>query len=182
MEDNYLKIEFYAGNTIDTAMNDLMEYRKKGFLACGDFNGKTLYSDKDDINSAYLKITGKSKSEFDEARRKEQEEYKRKQQEHKDRVPELTQEWITKGNKILDEKYREKWASVVPIRLDDLYQGFELKACLDIINILNNDGTLEDAKCEIKKQGHSGMSFGLVCSMVSAFCERGVEFSQYARE
>ena len=181
MEDNYLKIEFFAGNTIDTAMNDLMEYRKQGVLACGDFNGKTLYSDKDDLNSAYLKITGKSKPEYDEDRRKEQEEYKRQQQEHKTKIPELTQEWIMKGNQILDKKYHEKWASVVPIRLNDLYQGFELKACLDIINILNNDGTLENAKKEIENQGHSGMSFGLVRSMVHAFCDRGLEFAEFIK-
>jgi hypothetical protein len=33
----------------------------------------------------------------------------------------------------------------------------------------------------IENQGHSGMSFGLVCSMVKSFCDRGVEFSSYAR-
>jgi hypothetical protein len=53
--------------------------------------------------------------------------------------------------------------------------------CLDIVLELNNGCTLEEAKAIIENQGHSGMSFGLVCSMVKSFCDRGVEFSSYAR-
>ena len=34
----------------------------------------------------------------------------------------------------------------------------ELGCCLDIVKILNNGGLLEEAKQEIEKQGHSGMS------------------------
>jgi hypothetical protein len=69
----------------------------------------------------------------------------------------------------------------VPIRLDDLYQGMELKCCLDIVIELNNGCTLNEAKAIIESQGHSGMSFGLVCSMVKSFCDRGTEFVSYVR-
>ena len=51
--------------------------------------------------------------------------------------PNKTKEWRDKGHEILDEKYRSDWDNVVPIRLDDLYEGMELKACLDIIEELN---------------------------------------------
>lgn len=47
-------------------------------------------------------------------------------------------EWIEKGNKILDKKYHPLWAKIVPIRLKDLYRGFEPGACLDIVEQLNN--------------------------------------------
>lgn len=93
----------------------------------------------------------------------------------------MTKEWIEKGNKILDEKYRDLWAECVPIRLDDLYQGFELGACLDIVKELNAGCDLEVAKGIIEKQGHSGMSFGLVCSMVKSFCDRGNEFASFVK-
>ncbi len=81
----------------------------------------------------------------------------------------------------MEEKYRELWAKCVPIRLNDLYQGMELSSCLDIVEQLNNGKQLKEVKTLIKNQGHSGMSFGLVCSMVKSFCNRGEEFVNYVR-
>lgn len=140
-----------------------------------------LYSDIDTVDTAYKKITGHTKSEHDELIRKQNEEYQEQKRKHEEAIPELTKQWIEKGNQILDEKYRETWAKCVPIRLGDLYQGMELQMCLDIVLELNNGCTLEEAKTIIESQGHSGMSFGLVCSMVKSFCDRGTEFSKYVR-
>lgn len=177
MEKNYRKIEFGFGD-INSAMKELKSHKD---LVCGSFNGQMLYSDIDDIDSAYKKITGKTKAEFDEARQKEHEEYEAEKKRHEEAIPELTKEWIEKGNEILAEKYHETWAECVPIRLGDLYRGFELKATLDIVKELNAGCELETAKKIIEDQGHSGMSFGLVCSMVKSFCDRGEEFASYAR-
>lgn len=69
----------------------------------------------------------------------------------------------------------------MPIRLSDLYRGMELGACLDIVVELNKGCSLKKAKGIIEKQGHSGMSFGLVCSMVASFCDRGREFVDFVR-
>lgn len=178
MEKQYRKIEFMAGQNIESAIKELKEHKD---LVCGTFNGKILYSDIDDLDSAFKKVTGKTKSEFDEAERKRQKAYNDENKKHKDAIPELTKEWIEKGKNILDEKYIELWNKIVPIRLKDLYEGFELGACLDIIKELNNDCELDVAKSIIDKQGHSGMSFGLVCSMIKEFCDRGDEFVKYAR-
>lgn len=175
------EITFSAGESIESAIKELSAYKERGELVYGVFNGQNLYSDTDDLDSAFKKITGKTKAEFDEAAKIENDKYKADQQKHKDAIPELTKEWIEKGNVILDEKYRDKWAECVPIRLDDLYQGMELKCCLDIVIELNNGCSLDDAKAIIESQGHSGMSFGLVCSMVKSFCDRGVEFVSYVR-
>lgn len=169
MENYYRKIEFGAGNSIERAIRDLSLYKEHGELVCGEFNGKMLYSDVDDLDSAYVKITGKTKAEFDEVERIRYEEY---QDERR---------WIEKGNLILDKKYHELWAKCVPIRLNDLYKGMELGATLDIVKELNAGCELTVAKGIIKEQGHSGMSFGLVCSMVKSFCDRGEEFVNYAR-
>jgi len=175
---NYKQIEFGIGNDIESAVKELKSH--KG-LVCGSFNGQMLYSDIDDVDSAYKKITGKTKSEFDAERKAENDRYKEEQKKHKESIPELAKEWIAKGNEILDEQYHEKWAKCVPIRLDDLYQGMELKCCLDIVSELNKGCSLDEAKTIIEGQGHSGMSFGLVCSMVKSFCDRGQEFVSYAR-
>lgn len=174
---NYKEIEFGFGN-IESAVKELKNH--KG-LVCGSFNGQMLYSDIDDLDSAYLKITGKTKAEFDEAERIRSEEYLESERKHKEVIPKLSKEYIEKGNVVLDEKYRELWAKCVPIRLGDLYQGMELQMCLDIVIELNNGCEIKKAKALIENQGHSGMSFGLVCSMVKSFCDRGDEFVKFAK-
>jgi len=40
---------------------------------------------------------------------------------------------------------------------------------------------IEKVKPLIENQGHSGMSFELVCAMVGAFSDRGKEFVKYVR-
>ena len=181
MEKNYRKIEFGAGDSIERAMKDLSRFKERGELVFGEFNGQKLYSDVDDLDSAFKKVTGKTKADFDAEQKTENDKYKEEQRKHKEAIPELTKEWIEKGNAILDEKYHETWAECVPIRLDDLYQGMELGATLDIVKELNAGCELQKAKTIIEGQGHSGMSFGLVCSMVKSFCDRGQEFVSYAR-
>lgn len=181
MEKNYIKIEFYGGENIESAVNILRRHRERGELVYGEFNGEKLYSDIDDVDSAYLKITGKTKKDFDAEMKAEHERYEKQENEHREAIPELTKEWIEKGNAVLDEKYHEKWAKCVPIRLGDLYHGMELGATLDIVKELNAGCKLDIAKEIIEKQGHSGMSFGLVCSMVESFCDRGLDFVKFVR-
>ena len=175
---NYREIKTPIGTTIESAIKELNKHKD---LVCIKFNDKMLYSDIDDLDSAFKKITGKSKSKFDEAKQKRQAEYEHETKEHEKAIPKLTKEWIEKGNKILDKKHHELWAKIVPIRLNDLYRGFELGACLDIVEQLNIGCNLDEVKDIIEKQGHSGMSFNLVCSMVKEFCNRGEKFVNYVQ-
>lgn len=173
----YREIVFGFGN-IEEAVKNLKSHKD---LVCGTFNGQILYSDIDDVDSAYKKVTGKTKVEFDEAERQRQIEYERQKREHEEAIPKLTIEWIEKGKKILDKKHHELWTKIVPIRLGDLYRGMELRNCLEIVEQLNKGEELEKVKPLIENQGHSGMSFSLVCSMVREFADRGEEFVKYAR-
>jgi hypothetical protein len=175
----YTEIKAFVGGDIDSAIAELNNYKEKGELAFIDFNGKKLYSDIDTLKSAYRKITGKTKIQFDRVQKKAHERYKKNNESHAKSIPRLTKEWIKKGNDILDEKYRENWAKCVPIRLGDLYKGMELDACLKIVNRLNCGCTLDEARTMIDNQGHSGMSFSLVCAMLRSFCDRGNEFVDY---
>ena len=154
--EKYKKIELLVGNTIEDAVNELLDYREKGELACCDFNGHTLYSDTVTMDDAYKEIIGKTKYEFDKAQQEMRDNFKRQDKEHKEQIPLLTKVWMEKGREILTEDKWELWDKIVPIRLNDLYQGMELGCCLDIVKILNNNGTLDEAKGEIENQDHSG--------------------------
>ena len=166
------------GETIDSVVKRM---KSAGELVSVEFNGVMLYSDIDDVDSAYRKVTGMTKAEFDAEIQRGREQYMEEEKRHKESIPELTKEWIEKGNAILDEKYHETWAKCVPIRFSDLYKGMELGETLDIVKELNAGCELQKAKEIIEGQGHSGMSFGLVCLMVKAFCDRGSEFVEFIR-
>jgi hypothetical protein len=177
---DYVKLD-YMGNDIETVVRNLLSHRERGELICTEFNGKILYSDTVTMDGAYKAITGKTKAEYDKAQQEWRDEYDRKEREHKAKIPALTEEWRQKGREILADDKWPLWDKCVPIRLGDLYHGMELGCCLDIVKILNGGGTLEEAKAEIESQGHSGMSYGLVCSMVKTFCNRGQEFVDFMR-
>lgn len=180
MDKNYRKVD-YVGSTIEQAVKALLGYRKEGKLVCTEFNGTTLYSDTVTMDGAYKAITGKTKAECDKAHQEWKEEYDRKEKEHQESIPALSEVWKQKGRIILDLDKWEYWDKIVPIRLGDLYHGMELGCCLDIVKILNSGGTLEEAKAMIESQNHSGMSWGLVRSMVREFCQRGQEFAEYVK-
>jgi hypothetical protein len=178
---NYKKIEFMCGETIEDAVNLLLKHKEKGQYVCGEFNGKTLYSDTVTIDSAYIQITGKTKKEFDNRIKKENEEHERRKKEYIAKILKLTKEWIEIGKNILDKKYLKYWEECVPIRLNDLYRGMELGCCLEIVKALNENNSFEFAKELLDKQGHSGMSFGLMCSMISSFCDKGNGFVEFVK-
>lgn len=176
----YKKIEC-IGSTLYNCVNKLLEYKDRGELVYVDFNGHKLYSDTTTMDSAYKQVTGMPYHQYQEYLKKLEKERKEQEREHDEAIPRLIEEWKQKGREILEEDKIEFWDELVPVRLKDLYKGMELGASLDIIKILNNNGTLEEAKKKIIEQNHSGMSFGLVCSMVHALCSRGEEFVNYVK-
>lgn len=103
---------------------------------------------------------------------------KEREEEHKQKVIQLTKEWIERGHQVLEQKYWSAWDKCVPIRLSDLYEGMELGMCLDIIKVIN-EKSLQEAVEVMKSQGHSGMSWGLMKSMVRSFSDRGEEFIDF---
>jgi len=181
MNKDYKQIEFTLGYTVEQAVNELLKRKEKGQLASGKFNGIMLYSDTVTFDSAYQEIIGKTKSKFDKEQQEWKDNYDRKEKEHKEEIPELSLVWMKKGREVLTEDKWEYWDKIVPIRLSDLYKGMELNACLEIVSILNNNGTLNEAKDRIDSQDHSGMSFGLVCSMIKEFSDRGSDFAEYVK-
>lgn len=181
MNKKYEEIDFLPGKTIEKAVEELLSYKEEGKLVCAEFNGVVLYSDTVTMDSAYQKITGNTKAELDKLQQEWKENYDKQKKEHEDKIPEMTKFWMEKGREVLTEDRWELWDMIVPFRLKDLYQGMELGASLDIIKILNSNGSLDEAKEKIQSQNHSGMSFGLVSAMVKEFSDRGNEFVEYVK-
>ena len=62
--EEYRKIEFEGGATLEECVNDLLFLKKHGFKAFGIFNGYKLFSDTVTLESAYKEITGYTKEEY----------------------------------------------------------------------------------------------------------------------
>lgn len=180
------EIKFRAGSTVDIAWKTLLkESADCGDTCFGMFNGEEIRS-TDTLDEAYVKVTGKAKSEFGKDMEKMQEEYMREKKEHKNNIPNLTKEYREKARGVILEDQYEYWDSIVPIRLNDLYRGMELGATLDICKIMRDeslcyDERLRKAYDEFMKQGHSGMSGSLVAGMIYTFCPDGHDLSDAIR-
>ena len=174
----YKEIEYFGH--LDGCIDELLKYKAKGELASINFNGHMLYSDTITVDGAYQEVLGVTKAEWEERCERERQKYEKHKREHEASIPDKIKYWRTKGKEILDQDKWELWDKIVPIRLNDLYEGMELGCCLDLVPLVNNK-KFEEAKVMIEGQGHSGMSFGLVCAMVKEFSKHGLEFVEYVR-
>lgn len=178
MEKNYRELNEWL-SPLERCVERLLEYKEKGELVKYNFNEHWLYSDMITMDSAFLEVTGKNKADFYKA----QEEYFEKLRIESELAEKAAQEnipnWIERGHELLSEDKWEEWDKIVPIRASDLYHGMELDNTLQIQEILKNDyseKSFEEAKVCMEDQGHSGMSWSLVCAMIKEFCIHGEEF------
>lgn len=66
MDKIYENIDFKLGIGLEAAVNQLLRFKEDGLKVSGTFNGVILYSDTVTMDSAYLKVVGMTKAEFDE--------------------------------------------------------------------------------------------------------------------
>ena len=69
------------GETIDSVVKRM---KSAGELVSVEFNGVMLYSDIDDVDSAYKKVIGMTKAEFDAEIQREREQYLEEEKRHYD--------------------------------------------------------------------------------------------------
>ena len=176
------EVEFYPGQDINDAWKSLLEESiKTGEVCYGNFNDKKIYS-TDSLDEAFKKVTGKTKAECDKEMQDWRDDYDRRKEEHKARIPELSEDYRKAARGVIREDQYEYWDKIVPIRLGDLYEGMELGNTLDLCKIMRDeslsyDERLRKAYDEFNNQGHSGMSAGLVASMLRAFCPDGEDLA-----
>lgn len=177
MGTDYRKIEFAAGESIETVVAELLKHNRQGELVCGCFNGHMLYSDKVTLDNVYLAVLGKSKAEYDMEKTEWIMREERKKEEYEAHLPELEEYWQERGHQVMEEKYWAEWDSCVPIQLRGLYEGI-LENCLELIEPLNNGCSIQDAGSLLEMQGHSGGSKAVVVELVRKLCHRGREFAE----
>ena len=176
------EIELYPGETIDEVWKKLLiNSAECGDTCFGMFNDHKILS-TDTLDEAYMKVTGKTKEQFNKEKQDLLEERKRKEKEYKDSISNLIPEYCEKARGVILEDQYDYWDKIVPIRLDDLYHGMELDCTLNICKIMrdksiNYEKRIKKACDEFMKQGHSGLSACLVTSMLSIFCPNGKDLA-----
>ena len=176
------EVEFYPGQDINDAWKSLLEESiKTGEVCYGKFNDTEIRS-TDSLDDAYMKIMGKTKAEYEKEMQDWRDEWDRHKEEHKSRIPELSEVYKKAARGVIREDQYEYWDKIVPIRLGDLYEGMELGSTLDLCKIMRDeslsyDERLRKAYDEFNNQGHSGMSAGLVASMLRTFCPDGEDLA-----
>lgn len=173
------KIEFAAGQRLESAYKDLQVFAP----SYGEFNGVMLYS-YDTLDEVFKKVTGKTKKEYYEYVEEDERKYQEQLKTHKEKIPELILYYQNKARGIIPEDKLEFWDNIVPIRLNDLYQGIELQCLLDIITILNDENKTKEDRFNncyelFYKQGHSGASGMIVLSGLKRLHPLGYEFVDY---
>lgn len=177
MEKNYTEVKMYWGD-IKSTVKKLIEHAYNGEFVYIDFNGTRLYSDTVSMDSAYLEICGKTYFDKIQSDKQYLAKLEEERVEYESTIPSQIQVWINKGHEVLSKSHWDYWDEIVPIRLSDMYQGMELRCCLDIVEAIK-DGDLQKGKDLIDSQGHSGMSYGLVKAMVKEFADNGDDFIYY---
>lgn len=181
------EIDLFAGADIDEAIEILKKEAEQAGEPCfGVFNGKKLYS-TDTMDEAYIKVTGKTKAEYDASVKQWLDERKRQREEHEARIPQLTEKYRQQARGLVRKEQLEYWDKIVPIRLGDLYHGMELQNVLDCCKIMRDKSLVYAARLEkaydvFMSAGHSGMSANLTMAMLARFCPHGVELAEACRE
>jgi len=176
------EIEFYPGESIDSAWKRLLEESAECNDTCfGKFNDNEILS-TDTLDEAYMKIIGKTKKQHDKERQDWRNEYERKEKEYKDSIPSLIPDYCKRARGVILEDQYDYWDKIVPIRLGDLYHGMELDCTLDLCKIMRDESVSYDKRLRkayktFMGQGHSGMSASLVVNMLKVFCPDGEDLA-----
>lgn len=93
--------------------------------------------------------------------------------------PEIIPHWIEQGEKLIYPQRSQKWQDCVKTRATDLFNGADLDCALEIMKLLEEGGTLEQARNALKAQNHSSLCYARVVSLVTNFSKRGTEFYKF---
>lgn len=175
------EIDIPCGCTITQAYEDMQRFYNKFKRPCFCMFNETKLLSSYSLDKCYKMLTGLTKDEYDEKRRRENEEYAKELAEYKASIPQKIVEFREKAAGLIQDEYMDYWNKIVPSRLNDCYRGLELECTLDIVKELNKPLPDEEkfvkAKEVFEKQGHSGTSGRLVLSILANVHPLGKSFA-----
>ena len=89
-----------------------------------------------------------------------------------------------KGREVLDEKYLGRWDELVDWKMErSMYQGADLEIAAEMIDVLNNGGSVADAKAILDSQSWGSVDMSApIIAQVTEMCDRGQEFNDYVHQ
>lgn len=172
---NAKEVRLKKSITLRQACELLEKCREKGENVYIDFQGRRLYSEFDDFDSCYLKITGKNYEEFQRYQRAWLEvELYQANQARLEKMYEL----IEGGKIILTREMYYEWESLVKGYMGS-HCGEELDIALDIMQTLK-DGVIDEAYFRFlrKTEYLTYNQTEFILSVIERFCEKGKEFTR----
>ena len=176
------EIHFPASTSLEYAVKVLLEHKQKGEEVFTEYNSATLYSKDITLDSAFLAVTGGTYAQCLAKREELRQKREKEDKDYKARIPELKKTYAAKGREFIDPSLFDKWDQAVDIRLNDLYEGFDLKSALEIMDALHKGCTLKQAQKIVDKQNHSGNSYMVTISMVYTFSPKGPELWAFLKD
>ena len=152
---------------------------KKGFAK---FNEKYFFTDDEHltIDDLYLAITGETRLQRQYKLHNSFIESQKRETIERACCCKKISSFIWQGLSVLAPEHHEEWIILVPLRVMDMYHGFELESFLALHNELELS-TFEKAKDIFELQGHSGMSASIVFQMLEKFTPNGKDFVKFLK-
>lgn len=164
------------GYCLKDVVSELLWNKQQGREVYCEFNGVTLTSSDVTLDNAYLAVTGMTYAECQENEKRRIEKWKQEEEEHKKNIPNLKKQYLLDSLYLINPDQIDEWVEVIDARLSDLYKGFDLASAIEIMKALDSNVSIKEAQKIIDRQGHSGMSYGIVRLVVKQFSSRGQEF------
>lgn len=175
------ELKIYCGETIDTAVERLLEAKAEGKHVFCVFNGVKLYSDNVTLDSAYTEICGCTKAEFDERLEKSVEEAKKSMEEDRKRAIENIPNVIERGKPLIYPFRHEEWAKLVEADANGDYFGLITADAIEIMTAIEEEKPVEELVKMFNEQGHSGWSASLTRNVIMTYSRNGYPFYKATR-
>lgn len=101
--------------------------------------------------------------------------------EYLEKIPNLAEEYMKKGRNILPVNKWMEWDKQVIIQLYEKSKGQRLDECLILVEALNQDDSMNEAKHLYYQQEHDGYSGLIVMDLVKRFSKKGFQFEKYMK-
>ena len=177
---DYIKIDY--ATSLEDAMSSLYEESKrKNRSLFADFNGFEISSEMT-LDEAYVMVHGMNREEY----KNYSEEFHRNLME---RVGIITKNrsdiisyWIGRGEEVLNKEKFNLWRIMVKDAIGSVYGSSLCRDCLEIVELLDCGKDMDEIRCALNEQDHTGASIRMILHMVRMLSSRGEEFSRYVLE